>query len=43
MSIAHRHASRALLLIALLAGLTFSVGAMAWQTPLVGDQIVADE
>ncbi|WP_256430027.1 hypothetical protein [Caulobacter sp. S45] len=43
MSIAHRHTTRALLLITLLAGLTLSVVAMAWQTPLVRDQIVADD
>ena len=43
MMIAHRHATRALLLVALLVGLTFSVAVMAWQAPLVCDQIIADE
>ena len=43
MMIAHRQATRALVLVALLLGLTFSVAVMGWQTPLVLDQIVADE
>ena len=43
MMIGHRHATRALLLVALLAGLTCSVAALAWQMPIVRDQIVADE
>ena len=43
MMIAQKHAARALLLVALLVGLTFSMAVMVWQTPLVRDQIAADE
>ncbi len=43
MMIIHRHATRALLFVALLVGVTLSVAVMAWQAPLVRDQIVAGE
>ena len=43
MMIAHEHVTRALVLVALLLGLTFSAAVMGWQTPLLLDQIVADE